>query len=410
MRKTTCLTAAAAVTLFLLCSCISQSHGWMSQRSFISPAIIYFSPVSEMALPGSTSQVHRYHRTRSRSRSSAVVTQESVRNYRRDKRRALWISLGLGLAVICLLPMRTVAVAITEPIACAAAEATTAATSALPQAVEAMAPSFITAGPPIPADIEMKLTFRLIYAALMGSALGKERSFAKHSAGVRTMALVAMGAAAFTICSAYGFLAFGKYDPSRMASNVASGVGFVGAGVITTTTGEKSQNVVHGLTTAATIWLSAAVGVACGVGLFRIATTAAFATITILRLGRVKPTYRNADKTQGLGAFTAAEDHVEVDEATHDTTEWDEISPRNVVPKVKHTSLKSSKSEGSAQNIAPEASIPLSPPAPKKVIVRSDPAIKEMLAATWRKNATADQLLHPPLRRTFQNISEGYRP
>jgi putative Mg2+ transporter-C (MgtC) family protein len=68
------------------------------------------------------------------------------------------------------------------------------------------------------------------------------------------MALVAMGASAFTVVSAYGFVGFDKYDASRMAASVASGVGFVGAGVITTTASDKSQNVVHGLTTAATIW------------------------------------------------------------------------------------------------------------------------------------------------------------
>jgi putative Mg2+ transporter-C (MgtC) family protein len=76
----------------------------------------------------------------------------------------------------------------------------------------------------------------------------------RKTAGVRTMALVAMGASAFTVVSAYGFVGFDKYDASRMAASVASGVGFVGAGVITTTASDKSQNVVHGLTTAATIW------------------------------------------------------------------------------------------------------------------------------------------------------------
>lgn len=179
------------------------------------------------------------------------------------------------------------------------------ATAALAPSVEAASPIIASAtaatetsltplmmdfGAPVSAAEELRLTLRLVYAALMGAALGKERSFAKHSAGVRTMALVAMGASAFTVCSIYGFLQFpGRYDPSRMAANVASGVGFVGAGVITTSAHRDSMNVVHGLTTAATIWLSAGVGVACGVGLFRVATTAALTTITILRLGRRKP-------------------------------------------------------------------------------------------------------------------------
>jgi len=147
---------------------------------------------------------------------------------------------------------------------------------------------------PVSAETELRLMARLVLAAMIGAALGKERSFAKHSAGVRTMSLVSMGAAVFTICSSYGFLNFAKVDASRMAANVASGVGFVGAGVITTSMRNQNSrspnnaqnNVVHGLTTAATIWLSAAVGVSCGVGLLRVATTAAFLTLFILRMGR----------------------------------------------------------------------------------------------------------------------------
>lgn len=108
----------------------------------------------------------------------------------------------------------------------------------------------------------------------------------------------------FTMTSMYGFCALGKYDPSRMASNVASGVGFIGAGVITTTgSSESSSNsknkksggggsIVHGLTTAAAIWLSAATGVGCGVGLCVISTAAAVLTVTILRIGRVAQNFQ----------------------------------------------------------------------------------------------------------------------
>jgi putative Mg2+ transporter-C (MgtC) family protein len=140
----------------------------------------------------------------------------------------------------------------------------------------------------IPGTIERALTLRLLYAALVGSAVGWERAASKHSAGIRTMALVSLGAAAFTICSTYGFGGLG--DPSRMASNVASGVGFIGAGVITTQSIEEKGGggVVSGLTTAAAIWISAAVGVASGVGMYYIAATAAACTIGILRFGRAK--------------------------------------------------------------------------------------------------------------------------
>jgi putative Mg2+ transporter-C (MgtC) family protein len=138
------------------------------------------------------------------------------------------------------------------------------------------------------------LTFRLLYAGVLGAAVGKERSGKQHHpAGVRTMSLVSLGAAAFSICSLYGFASAGRYDPSRMASSVASGVGFIGAGVITTTgsrecdeDGNGGVSIVHGLTTAAAIWLSAAVGVGCGVGLHYLSTAGALLTISILRIGR----------------------------------------------------------------------------------------------------------------------------
>jgi hypothetical protein len=98
----------------------------------------------------------------------------------------------------------------------------------------------------------------------------------------------------------YGFLSVAsdvvgaRVDPSRMASNIVSGVGFIGAGVITNN--RQSSGVydrhssVNGLTTAAAIWVSAAVGVACGVGLYVVGASAAASTIAILRFGRVKNT------------------------------------------------------------------------------------------------------------------------
>jgi putative Mg2+ transporter-C (MgtC) family protein len=148
---------------------------------------------------------------------------------------------------------------------------------------------------PMSVTAQLQLTFRLVHAALLGAVIGKERSGkSHHPAGVRTMALVSVGAAMFTISSMYGFAAIGKYDPSRMAANVASGVGFIGAGVITTSSSSSDSeerrgggSIVHGLTTAAAIWLSAATGVGCGVGMCILSTAAAVLTVTILRVGRV---------------------------------------------------------------------------------------------------------------------------
>ena len=152
----------------------------------------------------------------------------------------------------------------------------------------------------LPTQAEIEVSIRLLAASLGGAAVGLERSSSDRPAGVRTMALVSLGAAAFTVCSMYGFLSVAssvsgaRFDPSRMASNVASGVGFIGAGVITNNRKAAGvydrQSSVNGLTTAAAIWVSAAVGVACGVGLFVVGAAAALSTIAILRFGRVKNT------------------------------------------------------------------------------------------------------------------------
>lgn len=196
-------------------------------------------------------------------RQNASLWQPHDRAARPGRRRFLLASL-LTVAIL-LLPMRS-----------AANASTVLGAPTAPGSV-------LTA--PLSPGMELRLSFRLLFAGMVGAAVGKERSH-HHPAGVRTMSLVSLGAAAFTICSMYGFAGC-RYDPSRMASNVASGVGFVGAGVITTTRNKGNESVVHGLTTAAAIWLSAAMGVASGLGLFYIASVSALATIGILRVNQV---------------------------------------------------------------------------------------------------------------------------
>lgn len=105
------------------------------------------------------------------------------------------------------------------------------------------------------------------------SLVGLERRLRRKSAGLRTHALVGTGSAVFTLVSAYGFGALPGIDPgpdpSRVAAQIITGIGFLGAGVIFT-----NRDVVHGLTTAAGIWLSAAIGMACGAGLVPLAVVA----------------------------------------------------------------------------------------------------------------------------------------
>lgn len=106
----------------------------------------------------------------------------------------------------------------------------------------------------------------LACAFVLSGAIGLERELRQKSAGARTHILVGLGAALFTLVSAYGFahLIGGDVilDPSRIAAQIVSGIGFIGAGVIFV-----RQNIVSGLTTAGSVWVTAAVGMACGAGM-----------------------------------------------------------------------------------------------------------------------------------------------
>ena len=114
---------------------------------------------------------------------------------------------------------------------------------------------------------------RLVVALLLGAAVGVERQYRQRSAGLRTNALVSLGAAAFALI---GFSMAGEASPSRMAAQVVSGIGFLGAGAIM----REGLNV-KGLNTAATLWCSAAIGVACGAGLFGLALVGAVLVVLV---------------------------------------------------------------------------------------------------------------------------------
>ncbi|MBQ1780846.1 MAG: MgtC/SapB family protein [Bacteroidales bacterium] len=117
----------------------------------------------------------------------------------------------------------------------------------------------------------MEFLWRLLAATAMGAAIGIEREYHAKEAGIRTHLLVALGSCLFMILSAYGFDAFlakdhTSFDPSRIASQVVTGIGFIGAGTII-----LQKQVVRGLTTAAGLWVTAAIGLACGIGMYVIA-------------------------------------------------------------------------------------------------------------------------------------------
>lgn len=108
----------------------------------------------------------------------------------------------------------------------------------------------------------VEILLRSVVAMLLGGAIGIEREYRSKEAGFRTHFLVALGSALFCIVSQYGFNIDLK-DSSRVAAQVVSGIGFLGAGTII-----FQKNVVRGLTTAAGLWVTAAIGLACGSGMY----------------------------------------------------------------------------------------------------------------------------------------------
>jgi putative Mg2+ transporter-C (MgtC) family protein len=128
---------------------------------------------------------------------------------------------------------------------------------------------------------EIEMVLRLLLAAVLGAGIGYQRERAKKPAGLRTHMLIALGAALFTVVSIYGF--GDKGDPSRVAAGVVAGIGFLGAGVIFRA---MRGDLPMGLTTAASIWIVAAIGMAAGVGLYLVSVVIAVLSVLILMIPR----------------------------------------------------------------------------------------------------------------------------
>ena len=126
----------------------------------------------------------------------------------------------------------------------------------------------------MPFEVEMIL--RLLLATAFGAAIGFQREKAGKQAGLRTHVLICVGSALFTVASIYGFGA--GSDVSRVAAGVVAGIGFLCAGVIL----HRNGGMVEGLTTAATIWAVAGIGLATGAGLYIIAAAATTIIVLIL--------------------------------------------------------------------------------------------------------------------------------
>jgi len=126
--------------------------------------------------------------------------------------------------------------------------------------------------------VEVTMVVRLLVAALVGGLIGYERRQAAKPAGIRTLSLVSLGACGFTLVSIYAFEGLGTgWDPGRVAAQVATGVGFIGAGTMI-----RSGGIVRGLTTATGIWVAAALGMAAGAGMYVVAVAGAILTFSLM--------------------------------------------------------------------------------------------------------------------------------
>ncbi len=130
----------------------------------------------------------------------------------------------------------------------------------------------------------LEMILRLLLAAALGAGIGYQRERAGKVAGVRTHILVSTGAGLFTLVSIYGFGGT-TVDISRVAAGVVVGIGFIGAGVILR--GQREEEVA-GLTTAATIWITAAIGLAAGAGMYLVSVIATAVAVGILLLPKVR--------------------------------------------------------------------------------------------------------------------------
>ena len=129
---------------------------------------------------------------------------------------------------------------------------------------------------------EIEMILRLLLATALGAGIGYQRERAGKPAGLRTHCLIALGAALFTVASIFGF--GNGVDSSRVAAGVVAGIGFIGAGVIFRTSGDW----VAGLTTAASVWVAAAVGLAAGAGMYLISFFAAVIAALVLMIPKLR--------------------------------------------------------------------------------------------------------------------------
>lgn len=132
--------------------------------------------------------------------------------------------------------------------------------------------------PELTIETQIDLAIRLTVGLVLGAIIGFERELHRQPAGFRTHSLVSLGAALFTVVSAFGFTG-DLVDPTRIAAQIVSGIGFIGAGTIL-----QHRGHIRGLTTAASLWAVAAIGTAAGAGLYVVAVVGTLLILIILSI------------------------------------------------------------------------------------------------------------------------------
>jgi len=138
-------------------------------------------------------------------------------------------------------------------------------------------------------QLEAELIIKVVVSGIFGAMIGIERKGGPRGAGMRTFSLICMGSALFTVISVWGF---SSGEPSRIAAQIVTGIGFIGAGVIW----RQREEAIHGITTAAAIWVSSAVGMSVGVGFY--ALSFAVTVFTMLVLSRGHPISKAKENIQ----------------------------------------------------------------------------------------------------------------
>lgn len=201
-----------------------------------------------------------------------------------------------------------------------------------------------------------EILMRLGLASLLGAAVGLERERIDQVAGMRTHMMVCLGASLITVVSMYGFLEMVtyaptmRYDPTRIAAQIISGIGFLGAGTILF----LREKVIRGLTTAAGLWTVGGIGIAVGCGQYFAATVATILAITILLLihpfeksvlSRIKPKYvkviaESREESAQVVSVLFRDKSLMITSFTFDKLEGDDYLMTLKIEKLNHTNLE----------------------------------------------------------------------